>query len=142
MYREQLHVYLIVNCLQVYDNVVENPYEDTGGKDTVALTGVENIYFPAMRDWIRDHIQGAAQRKVVAANTEENELLADVIEVLELLVKYGYYDDPKDVEAVLRPLLAVLNGFTDVPFSSESKSITLCRSAEECLCRSKYTHIM
>ena len=48
---------------------------------------------------------------------EENVLLADVIEVLSLFVKYGYYDSPKDVEVVLRPLLDVLNGFTDSPFS-------------------------
>ena len=104
---------------QVYDNVVENPYKDTGGKDTVALTGVENIYFPAMRDWIKKHIKATAKKKIVAANMEENKLLADVIEVLELLVKYGYYDSPGDVEAVLRSLLEVLNGFTDVPFSTQ-----------------------
>ena len=104
---------------QVYGDVVENPYAESGGKDTEALTGVENIYFPAMRDWIKEHIESAAQRKVVAANMEENQLLADVIEVLELLVKYGYYDDPGDVEDVLRPLLEVLNGFTDVPFATE-----------------------
>ena len=101
----------------MYDDVVENPYEDTGGKDTVALTGVENVYFPSMRDWIKDHVEDAAQNKVVASETEKNALLADVIEVLNLLVKYGYYDDPEDVEAVLRPLLDVLNGFTDTPFS-------------------------
>ena len=103
----------------MYDDVRENPYEDTGGEDTIALTGVENIYFPAMRDWIKEHIESAAQKRVVAANIEENELLADVIEVLELLVKYGYYDDPEDVENVLRPMLEVLNGFTDVPFSTQ-----------------------
>ena len=103
----------------MYDDVRENPYEDTGGEDTVALTGVENIHFPAMRDWIKEHIESAARRRVVAANIEENELLADVIEVLELLVKYGYYDDPEDVENVLRPMLEVLNGFTDVPFSTQ-----------------------
>ena len=106
----------------MYNKVVENPYKDTGGEDTVALTGVENVYFPAMRDWIREHIEAAARRRVIAANMKENELLADVIEVLELLVKYGYYDDPDDVEDVLRPLLEVLNGFTDVPFSTESQS--------------------
>ena len=69
-----------------------------------------------MRDWIKEHIEEAAQNKVVASDTEQNSLLADVIEVLKLLVKYGYYDDVDDVEAVLRPLLEVLNGFTDLPF--------------------------
>jgi inositol 1,4,5-triphosphate receptor type 1 len=111
-----------MTCAQEYDAVVEDPYADTGGEDTVALTGVENIYFPAMRDWIKEHIESAARKKVMASNMEENELLADIIEVLELLVKYGYYDDPGDVEDVLRPLLEVLNGFTDVPFSTEGLS--------------------
>ena len=106
---------------QVYDNVVENPYADTGGEDTIALTGAENVHFPAMRDWIKEHIQAAAENKIVAANMEENKLLADVIEVLELLVKYGYYDSPSDVEGVLRPLLEVLNGFTDVPSSTHDQ---------------------
>ena len=77
-----------------------------------------------MKDWIVEHIDGAAKNKVVASDTEENSLLADVIEVLNLLVKYGYYDDPKDVEAVLKPLLKVLNGFTDLPFPpSKAKSV-------------------
>ena len=77
-----------------------------------------------MKDWIVEHIDGAAKNKVVASDTEGNSLLADVIEVLNLLVKYGYYDDPEDVEAVLKPLLKVLNGFTDLPFPpSKAKSV-------------------
>lgn len=103
--------------------MVENPYEDTGEEDTIALTGVENVYFPSMRDWIREHIEHAAKEKVVASRAQiaENVLLSDVIEVLNLLVKYGYYDSPEDVEDVLKPLLEVLNGFTDSPTKS-SKS--------------------
>ena len=102
--------------------MVEDPYKDTGGKDTVALTGVENVYFPQMRDWIKEHIELAAENSVIASESEENLLLADVIEVLNLLVKYGYYDDQEDAEAVLEPLLEVLNGFTDLPFS-QAKSL-------------------
>ena len=40
--------------------------------------------------------------------------LAKVLEVLALLVKYGYYDDADDVEQVLRPLVKVMNGKTDL----------------------------
>ena len=69
-----------------------------------------------MKDWIKEHIEEAAENKVVASEVDKNSLLADVIEVLKLLVKYGYYDDAEDVEAVLQPLLEVLNGFTDLPF--------------------------
>lgn len=94
----------------------ENPYEDTCREDTIALTGVENVHFPDIRNWIREHLEFAAKKKVIASETEENLLLADVIYVLKLLVKYGYYDDIHDVESVLRPLLKLLNGYTDLPF--------------------------
>ena len=111
----------------MFDDVVANPYVDTAAGDTIALTGIENIYFPVMRDMIMEHIQAAAQKMVVAADIEENELLADVIDMLTMLVKYGYYQDPYDVEDVLLPLLKILNGFTDIPFSSEGKFLsTLC----------------
>ena len=52
----------------------------------------------------------------MAEETEENMLLADVLQALELLVTYGYYDGTDDVEAILKPLSGVLNGFSDVPF--------------------------
>ena len=100
----------------MFNDVSENPHGDTGGRGTVALTGVENVYFPDMKEWIKEHIERASTAKIIASETHKNSLLADVIEVLKLLVKYGYYDDPEDVEAVLRPLLEVLNGFTDLPF--------------------------
>jgi hypothetical protein len=44
----------------VYDEVVENPYEDTGGKEEEALTGVINVYFPDMKKWIFEHLTKAA----------------------------------------------------------------------------------
>ena len=65
---------------------------------------------------------------MVASEEDDNNFLADVLGVLSLLVKYGYYDDPKDVDAVLRPLTTVLNGLEDRPFpASEAPP----RDAEE-----------
>ena len=98
---------------QVYGNILENPLSETS-KETVALTGVENVYFPEMKKWILAHIQGMPI--VIASQTEDNWLMAEVLSVLALLVKYGYYDDSDDVNAVLRPLVDVLNGFEDLPF--------------------------
>lgn len=40
----------------MYENVVKDPYKDTGDADTVAFTGEENENFPAMRDWILEYI--------------------------------------------------------------------------------------
>ena len=55
-------------------------------------------------------------QNVVASQVDDNNLLSNVIEMLSLLVKYGYYDDQDDVNDVLRPLLKVVNGLTDLPF--------------------------
>ena len=117
---------------------MENPYEDTGGNEEEALTGVINIYFPDMKTWIHQYLTLVEQRvgiytpadlscytvcvhdplqRVVAKDVTDNHQLAKVLEVLALLVKYGYYDDPDDVEEVLIPLVGVMNGFSDVPFS-------------------------
>ena len=82
----------------------------------MAITGVENIYFPVLNEWILEHIREASEKKVVASEIAENMLLANVIEVLNIFIKYGYYSDPDDIEAVIRPLLELLNGFTDLPF--------------------------
>ena len=38
-----------------------------------------------------------------------------ILGVLELLVKYGYYDDPKDIETLLEPFLSMLSGLNDTP---------------------------
>ena len=54
---------------------------------------------------------------------EDNELLARVLEALSLLVKYGYYNNPDDVEKVLEPLVEVMNGFTDRVSSASSEPI-------------------
>ena len=53
---------------------------------------------------------------MVAKDIDDNCELAKVLEVLALLIKYGYYDDPDDVEEVLRPLVEVMNGLSDLPF--------------------------
>ena len=105
----------------MYNEVEELPFPETGDDETIALTGVENVNFPEMKEWICEHVQ--AMPKLVASQTDENWLLAEVLSVLALLVKYGYYDDSNNVDAVLQPLVGVLNGFNDLPFSrSEAKT--------------------
>ena len=98
----------------MYGWIQEDPSAGTGKADTIALTGVENIHFPQMRAWILEHIKSSEE--VVVSQLEDNLLLAEVLSVLALLVKYGYYDDTEDVDAVLHPLLDVLNGFKDLLF--------------------------
>ena len=42
--------------VQVYSNIVENPYKETGGDENTALTGVINWNFPRIRNWIWNHL--------------------------------------------------------------------------------------
>ena len=56
---------------QVYSDIEEDPYKDTGGEDTVALTGVENQYFPQMKDWILDFLETTAEHSVVSGGRRE-----------------------------------------------------------------------
>ena len=42
---------------------MENPYEESGGNDEEALTGVVNIHFPDMRTWIKEYLE-ATRKKV------------------------------------------------------------------------------
>ena len=50
----------------MYDEVVENPYEESGSNDEEALTGVINIHFPDMRTWIKEYLE-ATRKKVGGA---------------------------------------------------------------------------
>ena len=50
---------------QMYESIVEDPYKDTGTADTIAFTGEENVHFPAMREWILQHLKGVADRGYV-----------------------------------------------------------------------------
>lgn len=47
-------------------------------------------------------------------------LLVKVLDMLAILVKYGYYDSKKDVNDILKRLVSILNGFTDLPSLTET----------------------
>ncbi len=51
----------------------------------------------------------------MASEVDDNNLLAQVLGVLALLVKYGYYHKPRDMDYILSPLLSVLEGTNDCP---------------------------
>ena len=51
----------------MYSDIKEDPYEATGAADTVALTGVENKYFPRLRQWILYYLRSTAEHGVVSS---------------------------------------------------------------------------
>ena len=67
---------------------------------------------------------------------ESNMLLVKVLDMLAILVKYGYYDSKEDVNEILKRLVSILNGFTDLPdLPSPTETGT---SAHTCTSRVKY----
>ena len=109
--------------LQVIKDVTKDSdaEEDTGENEVKALSGAENVNFPSMKIWIQEHLKAAAEERIAASNKDENVLLADVIEVLSLLVKFGYYDNLDDIRDLLKHLLDILSGFTDLCAPDEGK---------------------
>ena len=57
-----------VTTSQVYSKVVENPYESAAANPTKALTGSVNVYFPALRDWIKSHVEKHQVNSYISIN--------------------------------------------------------------------------
>ena len=105
----------------IYEDCVENPGEEEQGASNIALSGVENIYFPRMRDWFKDFFNSL----VIYGHEEyvfSNQLTAAVLDMLLLFVKFGYYDDHEDADVLLNLLINILNGKKDRYFPRDPKS--------------------
>ncbi len=66
-------------------------------------------------------------QKVIASEVDDNNLLAQVLGVLSFLARYGYYDNPEDINDILSPLILVLQGFDDIPSPVEQPFRTACK---------------
>ena len=64
--------------MQVYSEIVENPFADHEADATLALTGEVNPHFIRLRDWILDVAK--ANKELICSNamSENNLLLAQV----------------------------------------------------------------
>ncbi|XP_065910466.1 inositol 1,4,5-trisphosphate-gated calcium channel ITPR1-like [Dysidea avara] len=113
-----------------YQKVRANPYEEAIKNPHTALTGAVNVHFPALKEWILNHIY--SQQNVVGgkAKINNNIFTAHVLRLLHLLIKYGYYANLNDVNRLVPLLLSLLNGASDKPFSNataeESKEFQQC----------------
>ena len=54
-----------------------------------------------------------------------------VLDLLYLLVKYGYYADLSDINVLMPPLISLLNGMNDKPFpnASDEQSVSFRKVA-------------
>ncbi|KAI6652753.1 hypothetical protein LOD99_4139 [Oopsacas minuta] len=105
----------------IYEDCTENPGEEEQGASNIALSGVENVYFPRMRDWFKEFFNNL----VIYGHEEytySNQLIAAVLDMLLLFVKFGYYDDHEDADVLLNLLINILNGKKDRYFPRDGKS--------------------
>ena len=52
-------------------------------------------------------------------------LILKVLELLYLLVKYGYYSNLEDIKALIPPLVSLLYGKNDKPFPGASDELSV-----------------
>lgn len=114
------------NLSFVYDDVdIREPIEDGFGEGTEIVVKDLVTIFPVLRDWIMETLNN--HEYFVASNVGYNKLIEQVVKLLELLVKYGYYGAERDVKDLQTPLLTLLTGTHDVPFPSEEAHSTEAR---------------
>lgn len=63
-----------------------------------------------------------------ADENDNNEVVVRVLQLLVVLVKFGYYDDPKDVKDLLLIIYVVLNGKKNDYPSKDVKQIISAQS--------------
>ena len=52
-----------MDCLQVYDEISEDPHESIAENHTKSLTGTINIHVPALKKWILSFISDSELRE-------------------------------------------------------------------------------
>ena len=45
--------------------------------------------------------------------------IMQILQLLELLMNFGYYDNMHCIRTIVHPLTAMLDGRTDIPYASE-----------------------
>ncbi|CAD5116200.1 DgyrCDS5116 [Dimorphilus gyrociliatus] len=116
------------NLSFAYDDIdIREPIEDGFGEGTEIVVKDLVTIFPVLRDWIMEVLNN--HEHFVASNVGYNKLIEQVVKLLDLLVKYGYYGAERDIKDLQTPLLTLLEGENDIPFpveeahSSEAKKL-------------------
>ena len=131
----------------MYSDLTPKPYEECGGNEEEALTGVLSEYFPILKEWILKIVEDnkvcinhaclhaatadydfslSLSLQVLVCDEQHiahNEVLAQILGLLYHLVNYGYYDDQKDIDDILAPLFVLLDGKSDTNGEGKTKGI-------------------
>ena len=75
---------------------------------------------PILKDWIAEFVM--KNPIMYTSEPGQNKLIEEVMKLLQCLIKFGCYVNDNDIYIVLGPLLAMLDGRTDLPFSGGDKT--------------------
>jgi inositol 1,4,5-triphosphate receptor type 1 len=98
-----------------WDDVDRNYYDTAAANKTQALSGATFKEFPIVRDWLLWELQ-----QVTTMTHQDrymgqpfNKLLGSMLNLLQHLIKYGYYASGDDIAQLMKPLEDVINGMND-----------------------------
>ena len=97
-----------------WKRLTPQPYQDAKDDKTMALSGAVLPFFPELSQWIKTVL--SKNGSMVASEVENNLMLREVLEMVAMLVRFGYYVDPTDIEELMAPLLSMLDGSNDRSF--------------------------
>ncbi|XP_076109900.1 inositol 1,4,5-trisphosphate-gated calcium channel ITPR2-like isoform X1 [Mytilus galloprovincialis] len=75
--------------------------------------------FPVLRDFIVDFMERNSQ--MIASEIGLNQLTEQLLCLLKHLVRFGYFGDLTEINKIIKPLIAVLDGSTDVPVRKDKR---------------------
>uniref|UniRef100_A0A1I8ITI4 DRIM domain-containing protein n=1 Tax=Macrostomum lignano TaxID=282301 RepID=A0A1I8ITI4_9PLAT len=87
----------------------------TGCEDSVSRRQSRPIL-----DWVTEFLD--RNRSMVASDTGRSRLLSEVFSLLNHVVNYGYYSATDDIKRLLRPLLKLIDGRSDIPMPETDTS--------------------
>lgn len=89
------------------------PYAAASDDPSISLTGARMPFFSVLNEWLHAFLR---ERQSLEANMEEtNLLIASVLRLTKMLVAFGYFANPGDIERLVIPMRGLLCGLNDRP---------------------------
>eukprot|EP00039_Didymoeca_costata_P001936 m.56376 g.56376 ORF g.56376 m.56376 type:complete len:2661 (+) comp11036_c1_seq1:86-8068(+) len=95
-----------------WNELTPEPYHDAADDRTQSLSGAYLEIFPELSQWIASQLQ--KNGTMIAHDKANNLLLTEILELLYMLICFGFYVHPNDIKQTVEPLTSMLNGFNDL----------------------------
>eukprot|EP00039_Didymoeca_costata_P011469 m.161015 g.161015 ORF g.161015 m.161015 type:complete len:2636 (+) comp15183_c0_seq1:24-7931(+) len=95
-----------------WSSLSPEPYADAVSDRTQSLSGAFLPIFPTLSKWISNQLR--ENPSLVAQDKPNNALLYEILELLWMLIRFGYYVAADDIHKMVQPLTSLLDGFNDL----------------------------